>query len=86
MEVKLQNHQGTHLFEGDYFIDVPIFLAKLEYAETFEDMKIIVEKHLKYKHDVTEVFSDGNGETSCVVFQLEHKNEYKVLLTIHKEV
>lgn len=82
MELKLQDSSGQRLWEGDYFKDVPLLYAELEFAETFEDMLCILKRYLKYKEDVAEVYSDGDENGSLIVFQIKRSNDYKVFVTI----
>lgn len=85
METKLQLKNGTHLNYGDYFDNIPILMAKLEYTYDFCDIEMLLKKHVRYNHGVEEIFADGDGSTTCVVYKISSCCG-DAFLTIRREV
>ena len=85
METKLQIKNGTHLNYGDYFDNIPILMAKLEYTYDLCDIETLLKKHVKYNAKIEEVFADGDGNTACVVYKIS-RDCGDAFFTIRREV
>ena len=84
MKLELINNNDIHIHWGDYFEDAPIMRLKLKYAETYDEMREILQAHLLARKSfrVREIYADGDGDATSVAFLINKNGDYKVFLTI----